>query len=79
MILNVISAVLQVGSVTAPRKIIDMDVVSHEGLDSTIQSLQRDSRKAKQLLLEIERVCSKLYQRTEQADLCDLFSAWLLT
>lgn len=56
-----------------------MDVVSHEGLDSTIQSLQRDSRKAKQLLLEIERVCSKLYQKSEQAYLSDLFSVWLLT
>jgi len=56
----VISIFIQVGSVTAPRKIIDMDVISHEGLDSTLQSLQRDSRKAKQLLLEIERVCSAL-------------------
>ena len=46
----------QVGSVTAPRKIIDMDVVSPEGLDSTVQSVQRDSRKVKQLLLEVERV-----------------------
>ncbi|XP_069691464.1 protein PAT1 homolog 1 isoform X2 [Periplaneta americana] len=53
---------LQVGSVTAPRKIIDMDVVSPEGLDSTLQSLQRDSRKAKQLLLEIERLYLLLLQ-----------------
>ncbi|PNF42318.1 hypothetical protein B7P43_G05495 [Cryptotermes secundus] len=53
---------LQVGNVTTPRQIIDTDVVSHEGLDSTLQSLQRDSRKAKQLLLEIERLYLLLLQ-----------------
>ncbi|KAJ9600157.1 hypothetical protein L9F63_009567 [Diploptera punctata] len=53
---------LQVGSVTAPRKIIDMDIVSTEGLDSTLQSVQRDSRKFKQLLLEVERLYLILLQ-----------------
>lgn len=42
----------------APRKIIDMDIVSTEALDTALPTVQKDSRKTKQLLLEIERVCS---------------------
>lgn len=44
---------LQCGSVTAPRKIIDMDVVSLEK-ESETPSVSKDSRKTKQLLLELE-------------------------
>lgn len=53
---------LQIGSVTAPRKIIDMDVVSPEGIDSVPASNQRDTKKAKQVLLEIERLYLLLLQ-----------------
>ncbi|XP_067015889.2 protein PAT1 homolog 1 [Anabrus simplex] len=53
---------LQIGSVTAPRKIIDMDVVSPEGLDTTVATSQRDTRRAKQILLEIERLYLLLLQ-----------------
>lgn len=44
---------LQCGSFTAPRKIIDMDVVT---LDKDVENLNtsRDTRKTKQLLLELE-------------------------
>ncbi|XP_044736469.1 protein PAT1 homolog 1 [Chrysoperla carnea] len=48
---------LQCGSVTAPRKIIDMDVVSHDKETESNQlslSMQRDVRKTKQTLLELE-------------------------
>ncbi|GLG92990.1 PAT1-like protein 1 [Gryllus bimaculatus] len=53
---------LQIGSVTAPRKIIDMDVVSTEGLDTVPTSNQRDTKRAKQVLLEIERLYLLLLQ-----------------
>ncbi|XP_060532824.1 protein PAT1 homolog 1 [Cylas formicarius] len=50
---------LQCGSVTAPRKIIDMDIVTPDkDLDSL--SLSKDSRKTKQLLLELEALYSLL-------------------
>ncbi|GLV36973.1 Protein associated with topo II related - 1 [Carabus blaptoides fortunei] len=44
---------LQFGSVTAPRKIIDMDIITLEKDSESTQS-SRDSRKTKQLLLELE-------------------------
>lgn len=47
---------LHFSSVTAPRKIIDMDVVPNSDSQSTPQSQQKDSKKTRQLLLEIERV-----------------------
>nr|XP_022906854.1 protein PAT1 homolog 1-like [Onthophagus taurus] len=49
---------LQCGSVTAPRKIIDTDVVTldngQDANNSTIQTNAKDTRKTKQVLLEIE-------------------------
>lgn len=47
---------LHFSSVTAPRKIIDMDVVPNSDSQSTSQSQQKDTKKTRQLLLEIERV-----------------------
>lgn len=47
---------LHFSSVTAPRKIIDMDVVPNSDSQSTPQSQQKDTKKTRQLLLEIERV-----------------------
>ncbi|XP_066587541.1 protein PAT1 homolog 1 isoform X2 [Prorops nasuta] len=47
---------LQCGSVTAPRKIIDMDVVPNSDPQNTIIMQQKDSKKTRQLLLEIERL-----------------------
>lgn len=44
---------LQCGSVTAPRKIIDMDIVSPDK-DSENVATPRDTRKSKQILLELE-------------------------
>lgn len=44
---------LQCGSVTAPRKIIDMDIVTPDK-DSENASVPRDTRKSKQILLELE-------------------------
>nr|XP_023024721.1 protein PAT1 homolog 1 [Leptinotarsa decemlineata] len=44
---------LQCGSVTAPRKIIDMDIVTPDKDNDTPQG-SRDTRKTKQLLLELE-------------------------
>lgn len=44
---------LQCGSVTAPRKIIDMDIVTPDK-DSEGASAPRDTRKSKQILLELE-------------------------
>lgn len=49
---------LHCSSVTAPRKLIDMDVVSNSDSQSTPQSQQKDTKKTRQLLLEIERVLS---------------------
>jgi len=49
---------LHCSSVTAPRKLIDMDVVSNSDTQSTPQSQQKDTKKTRQLLLEIERVLS---------------------
>lgn len=46
---------LQCGSVTAPRKIIDMDVVQNNDVQAAV-SHQKDTKKTRQLLLEIERV-----------------------
>ncbi|GJQ81911.1 putative deadenylation-dependent decapping of nuclear-transcribed mRNA [Trypoxylus dichotomus] len=48
---------LQCGSVTAPRKIIDMDVVTLEKDQETV-TVARDIRKIKQLLLELEALYS---------------------
>jgi hypothetical protein len=45
----------QVVSVTAPRKIIDMEMVTAEGSDA--QTPVRDTKRVKQILLELERVC----------------------
>ncbi|KYM88534.1 Protein PAT1 like protein 1 [Atta colombica] len=47
---------LHCSSVTAPRKLIDMDVVSNNDSQSTPQSQQKDTKKTRQLLLEIERL-----------------------
>lgn len=44
---------LQCGSVTAPRKIIDMDIVTPDK-DSENAAMARDTRKSKQILLELE-------------------------
>lgn len=44
---------LQCGSVTAPRKIIDMDIVTLDK-DSENTNVSKDIRKTKQLLLELE-------------------------
>lgn len=46
---------LQYSSVTAPRKIIDMDVVPNSD-PQTPSVQQKDTKKTRQLLLEIERV-----------------------
>ncbi|XP_034941838.1 protein PAT1 homolog 1 [Chelonus insularis] len=47
---------LQCGSVTAPRKIIDMDVVPSNEPTQNYSSQQKDMKKARQRLLEIERL-----------------------
>lgn len=46
---------LQYSSVTAPRKIIDMDVVPNSDPQNPAVQ-QKDTKKTRQLLLEIERV-----------------------
>lgn len=51
---------LHCSSVTAPRKLIDMDVVSNSDSQSNSQSQQKDTKKTRQLLLEIERVSNFL-------------------
>uniref|UniRef100_A0A6P7FZE1 Protein PAT1 homolog 1 n=1 Tax=Diabrotica virgifera virgifera TaxID=50390 RepID=A0A6P7FZE1_DIAVI len=50
---------LQCGSVTAPRKIIDMDIVTPDK-DSDGPQVSRDTRKTKQLLLELEALYALL-------------------
>lgn len=50
---------LQCGSVTAPRKIIDMDIVTPDK-DQDMPPPTKDSRKTKQLLLELEASYSLL-------------------
>ncbi|XP_012288336.1 protein PAT1 homolog 1 isoform X1 [Orussus abietinus] len=47
---------LQCGSVTAPRKIIDMDVVSNNDSQQVPPQQQKDTKKTRQLLLETERL-----------------------
>lgn len=47
---------LQYSSVTAPRKIIDMDVVPNSDPQQAASIQQKDTKKTRQLLLEIERV-----------------------
>lgn len=47
---------LQVVSVTAPRKIIDMEIMNSENAEA--QTPVRDTKKVKQTLLELERVRS---------------------
>ncbi|XP_014228335.1 protein PAT1 homolog 1 [Trichogramma pretiosum] len=47
---------LQYSSVTAPRKIIDMDVVPNSDPQSALSIQQKDTKKTRQLLLEIERL-----------------------
>ncbi|KAJ8688015.1 hypothetical protein QAD02_023810 [Eretmocerus hayati] len=47
---------LQYSSVTAPRKIIDMDVVSNNDSQQSSTNLQKDMKRTRQLLLEIERL-----------------------
>ncbi|XP_044762800.1 protein PAT1 homolog 1 [Coccinella septempunctata] len=49
---------LQCGSVMAPRKIIDMDVVSCDKDSENTSVCSRDSKKIKQLLLELEALYS---------------------
>ncbi|XP_072381677.1 uncharacterized protein [Diabrotica undecimpunctata] len=50
---------LQCGSVTAPRKIIDMDIVTPDKETDSPQ-VPRDTRKTKQLLLELEALYALL-------------------
>lgn len=47
---------LQFASVIAPRKVIDMDVVPNSDPQLTTQIQQKDTKRTRQLLLEIERV-----------------------
>lgn len=51
---------LQCGSVTAPRKIIDMDIVTPDKDNETNSISARDTKKIKQLLLELEAFYSYL-------------------
>ncbi|XP_029168553.1 LOW QUALITY PROTEIN: protein PAT1 homolog 1 [Nylanderia fulva] len=53
---------LHCSSVTAPRKLIDMDVVSNNDSQSNPQSQQKDTKKTRQLLLEIERLYTLLFK-----------------
>ncbi|XP_053993140.1 protein PAT1 homolog 1 [Hylaeus anthracinus] len=47
---------LQFASVIAPRKVIDMDVVPNSDPQSVTQMQQKDTKRTRQLLLEIERL-----------------------
>lgn len=47
---------LQYSSVTAPRKIIDMDLVPNSDPLQAQSTQQKDTKRTRQLLLEIERV-----------------------
>ena len=47
---------LQFASVIAPRKVIDMDVVPNSDPQQTTQMQQKDTKRTRQLLLEIERL-----------------------
>ncbi|XP_033314154.1 protein PAT1 homolog 1 isoform X1 [Bombus bifarius] len=47
---------LQFASVIAPRKVIDMDVVPNSDPQLTTQIQQKDTKRTRQLLLEIERL-----------------------
>nr|CAD7409842.1 unnamed protein product [Timema cristinae] len=47
---------LQAGSVTSPRKLLDLEVVSNEGLDCPTTAPPKDTQRCKQMLLEIEKV-----------------------
>lgn len=57
---------LQCVSVSAPRKLIDMEIMASEGQDG--QSSQRDLKKTKQLLLEIERLYVLLLELEDAFD-----------
>ncbi|XP_034247797.1 protein PAT1 homolog 1-like isoform X2 [Thrips palmi] len=57
---------LQCVSVTAPRKLIDMEIMASEGPDG--QSTQKDLKKTKQLLLEIERLYVLLLELEDAFD-----------
>ncbi|OAD52289.1 Protein PAT1 like protein 1, partial [Eufriesea mexicana] len=47
---------IQFASIIAPRKLIDMDVVPNSDPQSAIQIQQKDTKRTRQLLLEIERL-----------------------
>nr|CAD7431648.1 unnamed protein product [Timema monikensis] len=47
---------LQAGSVTSPRKLLDLEVVSNEGLDCPTTAPPKDTQRCKQMLLEIEKL-----------------------
>lgn len=47
---------LQYSSVTAPRKIIDMDIVGNSEKQEALPPPPKDTKKTRQLLLEIERL-----------------------
>ncbi|XP_076630988.1 protein associated with topo II related - 1 [Colletes latitarsis] len=47
---------VQFASVIAPRKVIDMDVVPNSDPQSVTQMQQKDTKRTRQLLLEIERL-----------------------
>ncbi|KAK3928483.1 Protein PAT1-like protein 1 [Frankliniella fusca] len=57
---------LQCVSVTAPRKLIDMEIVASDGQETP--STQRDLKKTKQLLLEIERLYVLLLELEDAFD-----------
>lgn len=57
---------LQCVSVSAPRKLIDMEIMSSDGQEG--QSSQRDLKKTKQLLLEIERLYIHLLELEDAFD-----------
>lgn len=56
---------LQFASVIAPRKVIDMDVVPNSDPQSASQIQQKDTKRTRQLLLEIERVLILSYLLSE--------------
>jgi hypothetical protein len=65
---------LQVVSVTAPRKIIDMEIMNSE--NSEAQTPVRDTKKVKQTLLELERVRSDFLKAKFSTDIAVfIFSA----
>lgn len=72
---------LQCGSVTAPRKIIDMDIVTPDKDSEMNSNSSRDTKKTKQLLLELEAFYSLILKaedlrnplfKSNMEKLCDI-------